>query len=439
MAGQGERRITVLLADDNLIVREGVRGLLAVEPEIELVGTAADYEQLLAEMERTLPQVIVTDIRMPPEFQSEGIAAAKEIRKRHPGTGVVVLSQYDEPDYVLSLLSDGAEGMAYLLKDRLAQGDQLIRAVRQVAIGGSVLDPRLVDNLVSPVAADGELSPSEQQLLQLVTEGRSLKAIARQRDTTVLEIANALEKLFVKLAEGVSAGARGALRQLRLLHRAIVEREAQSETLSRLLPGGLVEKLRTEGRRIGQTERLVVSVLMSDVRGYTSIAEVTDPAELAVQLNQHRAAMADVVLGQGGTLMQFVGDAVLAVFGAPFPQPDHAARAVATAELMHRAQTDLNARWKAQGLSPFALGIGVCTGPVAAALLGSEQRLEYSLVGDTVNVTQRIQEWAEPGQTILTEATFRAAGSPSCATPLEPAPVKGRSRPVLAYRVEASP
>src|SRR5882672_2352473 len=110
-------RITVFLADDNVIVREGVRALLAMEADIEIVGTAGDYDELIAGAEAAAPQVLVTDIRMPPAFQREGIDAAKELRKRHPGTGVVVLSQYDDPEYAISLLADGAAGYAYLLKD----------------------------------------------------------------------------------------------------------------------------------------------------------------------------------------------------------------------------------------------------------------------------------------------------------------------------------
>ena len=132
----------MFLADDNLIVREGVRALLSREPDLEIVGIAADYDELIAGADGTAPQVLVTDIRMPPTFQREGIEAAKELRKRHPGTGVVVLSQYDDPEYAISLLGDGAAGYAYLLKDRIAEGDQLARAIREVATGGSMLDPR---------------------------------------------------------------------------------------------------------------------------------------------------------------------------------------------------------------------------------------------------------------------------------------------------------
>src|ERR1700682_416224 len=109
-------RITVFLADDNVIVREGVRALLAIEPDLEIVGTPGDYDELIAGATAAAPQVLVTDIRMPPAFQREGIDAAKELRKRHPGTGVVVLSQYDDADYAVQLLADGARGDRDLLQ-----------------------------------------------------------------------------------------------------------------------------------------------------------------------------------------------------------------------------------------------------------------------------------------------------------------------------------
>src|SRR6266568_8326698 len=164
-------RITVFLADDNLIVREGVRALLALEPDLEIVGTAADYDGLVAGAEAAAPQVVVTDIRMPPSFQREGIDAAKEVRKRHPGTGIVILSQYDEPEYAISLLSEGAAGYAYLLKDHVAEGDQLAQAVREVATGGSMLEPKIVEALVAPVTDDGDFNASEEELLRGVAEG----------------------------------------------------------------------------------------------------------------------------------------------------------------------------------------------------------------------------------------------------------------------------
>src|SRR5580765_2864779 len=146
--------ITVFVADDSVLVREGVRALLEAQRDIEVVGVAADFAELVEGASAAAPNVVVTDIRMPPDFQREGIEAAKLVRKRHPGTGVVVLSQYDEPEYAISLLSEGAAGYAYLLKDRVAEGDQLARAVREVATGGSVIDPKIVEALVKPHSND---------------------------------------------------------------------------------------------------------------------------------------------------------------------------------------------------------------------------------------------------------------------------------------------
>ncbi len=427
-------RITVFLADDDLIVREGVRALLGFQPDLDVIGVASDYQGLVAGAEATAPQVVVSDIRMPPTFQQEGIMAAKQVRKRHPGTGVVILSQYDDPEYAISLLGEGSAGYAYLLKNRVAESDDLARAIREVATGGSMLDPSIVDALVHPVRSDA-LSAAEEELLQMVAEGRPIKAIAAIRKITPAAAAEQVERLFLRLANEASAGAQSSLRRLRLLHEAIIEREEQGETLSRLLPGGVAEKLRTEGRKIGETERLTVTVVMSDIRGYSAIAERADPSSLALQLNEHRAQMNHAILEAGGTVMQFVGDAVMAVFGAPLAQSDHADRAITAAQAMHALQDEVNRRWEADGLPPFRLGVGLSTGEVAAALLGSEERLEYTLVGDTVNLAQRLQQWAGPGQTVVSE---RTAAALTVEVPMDPLPaglVKGRETPVRAYRL----
>ena len=285
----------------------------------------------------------------------------------------------------LHCLRRAPAGYAYLLKDRVADGDQLVRAIREVASGGSMLDPAIVMALTQPVQREGDLSADEQNLLQAVASGTPIKAIAAARRTTPADVDAGIERLFVTLAESLHSGDHAALQRLKMLHRAILEREEQGETLSRFLPGGIADKLRRDGRRIGETEELEVTVLMSDVRGYTTIAEQADPSALAGQLNRHRAEMNIAVIGHSGTAMQFVGDAVMAVFGAPNPLPNHAECAVEAASAMHAAQAAVNDEWETEGLSPFGLGIGVSTGTVAAALLGSEERLEYTLVGEVVS------------------------------------------------------
>jgi class 3 adenylate cyclase/ActR/RegA family two-component response regulator len=424
--------ISVFLADDNLLIREGVRALIDLEDDMEVVGVAGDYDELVESAERLEPQVLVTDIRMPPSFTREGIDAAKQVRKRHPGTGVVILSQYDDPEYAVSLLADGAAGYAYLLKDRVAEGDQLARAIREVATGGSMLDPQIVEALTRPVVPDDSLSPDDEALLRFVAEGKPIKAIAVALGTTPADVDGRIERLFVRLAEGLSSGTSGALDRLKMLHRAIMDREEQGESLSRLLPGGVAERLK--GRKIGESEELTVTVLMSDIRGYSTIAERVDPAVLAGQLSRHRAEMNRAIIDNGGTVMQFVGDAVMGVFGAPEPVDDHVDRAIAAAVAMHAGQARVNVEWEAEGLEPFGLGIGLSTGTVAAALLGSEDRLEYSVVGDIVNLTQRVQQWADPGETVMTAATHDAATAPPSCDALDPQAVKGRTAPVSAFR-----
>ena len=431
-------RISVLLADDSLIVREGLRALLDMTDDVRVVGVASDYDELIARAEELAPQVIVTDIRMPPTFQREGIDGARLVRKRHPGTGIVILSQFDDPDYAVALLSEGASGCAYLLKDGVAAGDQLARAVRAVTTGGSLLDPKIVEALVRPLR-DSDLSPAEEQLLAWVAEGTPIKAIAIKRLTTGADVAASVEHLFLKLANQASGGGNAGLRNLRRLHQAIVDREEQGEMLSRMLPGGIADRLRRRGQDLGDIERLVVTVLISDVRGYSTIAEISDPSRLAGQLKEHRVAASDAILAEHGTVMQYVGDSVMAVFGAPEPVADHADRALTAADSMHRAQLAVNRRWAGEGLPIFELGVGLSTGLVAAALIGSDERAEYSLVGDAVNLAQRLQQLASGGETVLSDATHAALSRPLQAERLGPTSVKGRREPVIAFRVPALP
>ena len=317
----------------------------------------------------------------------------------------------------------------------MAEGDQLADAIRSVATGGTALDPAIVEALIRPVVAPGGLAPGEEELLGMIAEGKPIKAIAVARRVPPEAVDAEVEAVFVKLAAGVASGDPAALNRLRLLHQAIVDREEQGETLSRLLPGGLAEKLRGGSQRIGEIETVVVTVLMSDIRSYSSIAEHANPSQLAGQLNTHRAAMNGAILGEGGTVMQFVGDSVMAVFGAPFPQPDHADRAVAAAAAMHAAQAEINAGWAAAGLHEFGLGIGLSTGEAAAALLGSAERLEYTLVGDTVNLAQRLQQLAAAGETVLSETTSRALTVPANTIALPSQLVKGRETPIVAFKL----
>ena len=145
--------IDVFLADENLIVRTGVKALIERHADLRVVGVAADYDGVTGGCAEHEPHVLVTDVRMPPSFQRGGIDAAKEVRQRFPGTGVIILSQYDDPEYAVSLLAQGSSGYGYLLKDRVAEGDQLAEVIRAVATGGTALDPAIVESLVRPVVS----------------------------------------------------------------------------------------------------------------------------------------------------------------------------------------------------------------------------------------------------------------------------------------------
>ena len=193
--------ITVYLADDNLLVREGVRALVDREPDLEVVGAASDYAELVEAPARGAPGARhrhphAADL---PAGGDRGGQGAAQTASRN---GIVVLSQYDDPEYAISLLSEGAAGYAYLLKDRIAEGDQLVQAIRTVATGGTSLDPAIVDTLMRPVATNSDLRQSDEELLRFVAEGRPIKAIALARQTTAEAVADDIERMFLHLAAG---------------------------------------------------------------------------------------------------------------------------------------------------------------------------------------------------------------------------------------------
>jgi adenylate cyclase len=313
----------------------------------------------------------------------------------------------------------------------------LARAIREVATGGSMIDPAIVSALLSPVRRTGGLDSEDEALLEMVAEGKPIKAIAAATNTTAAAVELRVESVFLRLAEGVSAGTAGALDRLKRLHSAIVSREEQGESLSRLLPTGVADRIRSRGVTVGESEQLEVTVLMSDIRGYSRISELADASQLAQQLNRHRAEMNGAILSVGGTVMQYVGDAVMAVFGAPDTCEDHADRALAAARAMHAAQRQVNVEWADQGLPAFPIGIGVSTGIVAAALLGSDERLEYTVVGDAVNLCQRLQQFAADGEIVVSEVTWTQLSTKPEADDLGTHLVKGRSTPVRPRKIAA--
>ncbi|QZY28921.1 response regulator [Nocardioides coralli] len=192
------------MADDDLIVREGVCRLLQRGGRVEVVAAVGDAEALLAAVVETAPDAVLTDIRMPPGRATDGIVAAKRIRNDHPGTGVVVLSQHADASYVVDLLEDGAEGLGYLLKERIGDPVQLVHALEETSRGGSVVDPVLVDTLVRRRRLSAEsgvdtLTPRELDVLQHMAAGLSNAAIAQALAVSESSVEKASNALFAKL------------------------------------------------------------------------------------------------------------------------------------------------------------------------------------------------------------------------------------------------
>ena len=195
--------IRVAVAEDNLLVREGLERLLGLQPDLDVVASCADLDALLEAVDTAQPDVVVTDIRMPPTHTDEGIRAARQLRGDHPALGVVILSQFSDPSYALSLLEEGSERRAYLLKDRVDDVDQLVGAVRAVAAGGSVVDPKVVEALVASRSAGDspldELTPRETDVLRAMAEGKNNAAIAEALVITERSVEKYVHAIFAKL------------------------------------------------------------------------------------------------------------------------------------------------------------------------------------------------------------------------------------------------
>jgi DNA-binding NarL/FixJ family response regulator len=196
--------LRLVLAEDHFLVREGLRRLLELEPGIEIAATCGDLEELLAAVDREAPDVVVTDIRMPPTNVDEGIRAAERLRETHPETGVIVLSQYSQPAYALALLEGGTERRGYLLKERVDDLEQLVSAIRTVAEGGSVIDPKVVEALVAARSRRQEsplheLTAREQDVLREMAEGKNNAAIATALFLTERSVEKVIHSIFLKL------------------------------------------------------------------------------------------------------------------------------------------------------------------------------------------------------------------------------------------------
>lgn len=196
--------VRVVVADDEYLVREGARSVLSSVPGIEVVGLARDPQELYRLLDTSVPDAVVLDIRMPPTYRTEGIDAAHRIRSLHPRVGLVILSQYADPEYALELLRNGSNGLAYLLKERLGEPTKLAEAIREVAQGGSVLDPKVVDALLQAQHRRARsrihgLTPREGEVLELMATGRTNAAIGSALVLTERAVEKHINAIFRKL------------------------------------------------------------------------------------------------------------------------------------------------------------------------------------------------------------------------------------------------
>ncbi len=196
--------LRLVLAEDSFLMREGISALLALDEDLELVEGCQSYDELLAAVTQHRPDVVITDIRMPPTQTDEGIKAANQIRAQYPGTGVVVLSQYVEPAYALNLFEEGSEGRAYLLKERVADLDELGAAIRRVAEGGSVVDPRVMNALIESNSQKessvlDRLTDREREVLAEMAKGGSNAAIGEALYISARSVEKHINAIFTKL------------------------------------------------------------------------------------------------------------------------------------------------------------------------------------------------------------------------------------------------
>jgi DNA-binding NarL/FixJ family response regulator len=196
--------IRLVLAEDHYLVREGVRRLLEAQPGFEVAAVCGDLDSLLEAVDREDPDVVVTDVRMPPRHSDEGIQAARQLRETKPGMGVVVLSQYATPSYALALLDTGSAGRAYVLKERVHDLDQLAAAIRAVAEGGSLIDPKVVEGLVAERARAttsplNQLTAREREVLRKMAEGRNNASIGEDLVVTERSVEKVINSIFMKL------------------------------------------------------------------------------------------------------------------------------------------------------------------------------------------------------------------------------------------------
>jgi adenylate cyclase len=219
-------------------------------------------------------------------------------------------------------------------------------------------------------------------------------------------------------------------------HEELARRVVERQALERFLSSNIVEKILANPDEIHLGgENQTVTILFSDIRGFTRMSENMEPHAVVELLNEYFSEMTDLIFESGGTLDKYLGDGIMAVYGAPIPKPDDALRATKTAIEMQRALADLNRDWESRGQQALRMGVGVNTGPVTAGNIGSAKRMDYTVIGDAVNLASRLCSNAAGGQILVSESTFLQLGGTIPAQKLDPIRVKGKETPVELHEV----
>lgn len=350
--------VRVVMAEDSPLLRAGLAQLLAADAAVELVAVAADLDELLAAVEQHRPDVVLSDVRMPPTGTNEGVRAAELLRSSHPGTGVLLLSQYDEPACARRLLEGGASGRGYLLKDRVAEPAQLVAALRTVATGGSVVDPVVVDGLLRRRDEARQMTSVQRQVLLEMAKGHDETAIATLLGVTPAAVAAEVASLIGLLGVADVAGVGAA-----------------SAVLSELLA------VPASGGRLA-------TVVFTDIVGSTEVLGQMGDIAWEQLLRQHDAATTEQVLRRGGSVTSRAGDGMLALFPS----------ATAAVDAAH-AMVEQVARLGLQ------LRVGLHAGEVQVDRNGAS--------GIAIHVGARVLDACSPGQVLLTSTVADLlAGSP---------------------------
>lgn len=220
--------------------------------------------------------------------------------------------------------------------------------------------------------------------------------------------------------------------------KSLREKELIKGAFSKYVAKSVVDRIlqHQDGLKLGG-EKKIVTVFFSDIRGFTPMSEVLSAEEVVHILNEYFTAMSNIIFKFEGTLDKFMGDAIMAIYGAPIDMPDHAERAVMTALAMSEKMKELQAKWRAEGKREVSIGIGINTGEVVVGNIGSMERMEYTAIGDNVNLTQRLESVAEKGQILISASTYERVKHKVHAVMLDPIKVKGKTEKVIAYNVES--